>query len=269
MLRLIRAGKSCQIWEVFREDGDSHRCVLKVLRDDYRRSREELALLKHEFTVGRELDHPKVIRIHEFDIVRGIPFLALDFFESVNLKQWLRLPESDRTMLASMIEQSAEALVHMHQRGWVHRDVKPDNLLVNAAGEVKLIDFAIAQRIRRGLSRWLPGRGKVQGTRSYMSPEQIRNEPLDPRSDVYSFGCVVYELVSGKPPFTGGSADELLQRHLSAPVPSILAADATVSEELAGLVARCMAKPREDRPESMEAFLDSFRSLRLPFGRPR
>ncbi len=134
---------------------------------------------------------------------------------------------------------------------------------------MKLIDFAIAQRARRGLGRLWSGRATVQGTRSYMSPEQIRNETLDARSDLYSFGCVIFELVSGRPPFTGTSPDELLQRHLKAPIPSLLAVSDSVSEEFAALVARTMAKRREERPGSLTEFLALFRQIRVPFRRRR
>ena len=131
-----------------------------------------------------------------------------------------------------------------------------------------MIDFAIAQKIKRGIGRLLNVKGKVAGTRSYMSPEQIRNETLDFRSDVYSFGCVAFELVSGKPPYTGTSADELLQRHLKAPVPSLMAVSDHVNESLSDLVMQAMAKRREERPASMTDFLEAFKKIRLPFGRP-
>ena len=263
---MIRQGKTCQIWEAMR-DADNQRCVIKVLREDHRQDREELGMLKHEYTVGKDLHHKNCIEIFEFDVVRGVPFLALEYFESLNLKQWVREPDANREWLPEIIAQSAEGIEHLHQHGWIHRDLKPDNLLVNQTGQVKLIDFAISQRSKRGLGRLLGGRGKVQGTRSYMSPEQIRNETLDPRSDIYSFGCVVYELIASKPPFTGTSADELLQRHLKSPVPPLSAASDTVSEELSDLVVRTMAKRREERPESMREFLALFQKIRLPFGR--
>ncbi len=268
LLKLIRAGKACQIWEVMR-DSDNQRCVLKVLREEYRQNREEIGLLRHEYTVGKDLDHDNVIHVFEFDIARGVAFVALEHFNSLNLKQWLREPEADRNLLESVIEQSAQGLEHLHSHGWIHRDVKPDNLLINEQGEIKLIDFAIAQKMKRGLGRLLSGKGRVQGTRSYMSPEQIRNESLDFRSDIYSFGCFLYELISGKPPYTAGNANELLQRHLTTPVPSVLAADNTVSPEFADLLAQMMAKQREQRPESMTAFLEAFRGIRLPLNRRR
>lgn len=267
LLKLIRSGKACQIWEVM--GSDNQRRVLKVLREEYRKNREEIGLLKHEYTVGHDLDHDNVIHVYEFDISRGVPFVALEHFNSLNLKQWLREPDADRSSLESVIEQAAQGLEHLHSHGWIHRDVKPDNLLINVQGEIKLIDFAIAQKVKRGLGRLLSGKGRVQGTRSYMSPEQIRNEPLDFRSDVYSFGCLVYELISGKPPYTAGSANELLQRHLTAPVPSVLASDNKVSSEFADLLTGMMAKQRDQRPASMTAFLEAFRAIRMPLNRRR
>ncbi len=267
-LKMLRQGKTCQIWEAMR-DIDHTRCVLKVLRAEHRQDRGELGMLKHEYAVAKDLHHKSCIRTFEFDIIRGVPFLVLEHFDSLNLKQWIREPGAQRDWLPSIIAQASEGIDHLHQQGWIHCDLKPGNLLVNSADVVKLIDFAIAQRARRGLGRWWGGRGTVQGTRSYMSPEQIRNETLDVRSDLYSFGCVIYELVSGKPPFTGTSADELLQRHLKAPIPSLLAVSDSVSEEFAALVARTMAKRREERPGSMIEFLALFRQIRVPFNRRR
>jgi serine/threonine protein kinase len=151
----------------------------------------------------------------------------------------------------------------LHEQGWLHRDVKPDNFLVNEQADVKLIDFAIADRVRTGISKLLGGRSKIQGTRSYMSPEQIRGERLDVRSDIYSFGCLLFELVSGRPPFTGGNPDELLQKHLKAPVPSAVASNADTSAEFSALIAQMMTKSREQRPASMKHVLDALDDIRI------
>ena len=108
----------------------------------------------------------------------------------------------------------------MHGKGWVHRDIKPENFLVNDTGQVKLIDFGLAQRPSGWLAKILPMKPKRQGTPSYMSPEQIRCGALDQRADVYSFGCVLYELVAGAPPYTGSTQEELFGKHLKSAVPS-------------------------------------------------
>ena len=265
MLKLVRAGASCQIWEVISEI-DNRRCALKTLQEEFRSNKDEIALLKHEYAVGHELHHPHVIEIYDFDIVRGIPYLALEYFESNNLKQWIRAvtdPETVRNQLPIIIQRCADGLNYLHEHGWVHRDVKPDNFLVNSEAEVKLIDFAIAEKIKKGFARFLSGRSKIQGTRSYMSPEQIRGETLDQRSDIYSFGCMLFELFVGRPPFTGGSPDELLQKHLKAPVPSVSAGNDEITPEFANLITQSMQKKREARPNSMREVLDFIESTRI------
>jgi serine/threonine-protein kinase len=266
-LKMMRQGKTCQIWETIRAS-DNQRCVLKILRDDVRQDKNEIAMLKHEYVIGSALDHENCIDVFGFDIARGIPYLAIEYFESLNLKQWIRDPAAKREWLPTIIEQSASGIGHLHSKGWIHLDLKPDNLLVNDKSEVRLIDFAIGQRLKKGFGRLLGGRGKVAGTRSYMSPEQIRNQPLDVRTDLYSFGCLVFEIVSGKLPYTGTSSDDLLQRHLKSPVPSLTAFSDDVNPVLGRLVERLMSKKRDDRPNSMLEFLHDFKKIRLPFGRP-
>jgi serine/threonine protein kinase len=141
----------------------------------------------------------------------------------------------------------------------VHRDVKPDNFLVGENGEVKLIDFALAVRRKKGLARLFSTRSKVQGTRSYMSPEQIRGQPLDERADIYSYGCVAYELLGGKPPYTGTSTNELLNKHLRAAIPPAQASNRNVTDEFAALMKSMLAKKPEDRPQSMDDVLTELR----------
>ena len=134
---------------------------------------------------------------------------------------------------------------------------------MQADGTVKLIDFALAQRAKHGLSRLFHSQKMLQGTRSYMSPEQIRMKPLDQRSDLYSFGCMLYELASGKLPFTGVSTNELLNKHLKSPSPSIQAANRNITDDFAALVKRMLNKLPDDRPASMKEFLQDFRRIRI------
>jgi serine/threonine protein kinase len=134
----------------------------------------------------------------------------------------------------------------------VHRDIKPENFLLPVAGELKLIDFALAQRSREGLWKMFGGKTtRIQGTRSYMSPEQIRGLPLDQRSDIYSFGCMFHELLGGKPPFTGVTTNDLLMKHLRTPPPPVQAANRNVTDECAALIKQMLAKKPEARPKSM------------------
>jgi serine/threonine protein kinase len=263
LVRLIRVGHTCQVWEAAKTD-ETTRYVLKVLRPDLRKNREEIAWFKNEFECGKSLKHKNIIKIYEFSVESEVPYLVMEYFEHPNLKLWLREPEKIAHLSLKIIEQGAEGLFAMHEQGWIHRDVKPDNFLVSNTGAVKLIDFAISVRQKSGLAAMFSfGSKKIMGTRSYMSPEQIRGKNLDPRADVYSFGCVLYELMTGKPPFTGTTADELLNKHLSAPIPSALVQNSNVTPEFTELIRKTMAKKPEDRPASMWEFLKTFRNIRV------
>ena len=262
--RFIRAGNSSQLWEAARADG-SGRCVLKILRRDHWGDREQTDYLKHEYEVAHTLEHPNVLRVYEFGSEGKIAFLVLEVFSPTNLKQVLREdPARILRDFQKIAVQAASGLEHLHQKRWVHRDVKPDNFLMNDEGSVKLIDFSIAQRAAGGfLSRLFTRRVKPQGTRSYMSPEQIRGQPVDARSDIYSFGCTLYELLTNRVPFTGVNPDDLLNKHLRGAIPNVLVHNNLVTADLAELVRRMMAKAPEQRPESMGAVLKELRTMRL------
>lgn len=259
LLNVVGNGRTCQVWEAM-NDALNQRFALKVLPPDYAKNKEQLALLRHEFAVGHDLKHANVIRTFEFETSRQLPFLALEYFGPSNLKQ-LILQGTDRIayLVPKVIQQAAEGLGYVHQQGWMHRDIKPNNFLVDPNGNVKLIDFALAEQRHGFFGRLFHRQSKVQGTRSYMSPEQIRRECLDPRADIYSFGCMVQELVTGKPPFTGNSESELLNKHLKSQPPSLEGLNRNVTTEFSQLVKRTLAKNPSGRPESMEAFLSEMR----------
>jgi serine/threonine protein kinase len=263
LTRLIRIGSSCQVWEAI-EEGSAKRFALKVLRPDHKDDKEEIGFLKNEFEIGSKLTHPNIIKIYKFQTDTELPYIVLELFSELNIKQALRQgPESIAYMLEKIIEQSMEAVYFLHTKGYVHCDIKPDNFLVSREGDVKMIDFTIARKMKTGLAKLFGGKAKIQGTRSYMSPEQILGKNLDQRSDVYSFGCVMFEMVTGKPPFTGDNPNDLLNKHLSAAVPSPVVANENVTSEFATMVRSMMAKKPEDRIESMWDALKMLRGTKI------
>jgi len=269
LLNAIHTGHTVQIWQAY-HDGKHERFVIKTPLERFRRSREAIAELRWEDSVGRKFRHKRIIEIHEFGIDRGTPFLAMEWFAAPNMKQ--RILQGIEPILhwvPQIIEQAAEGLGYLHRLGWVHRDVKPTNFMVSDQGEVKLIDFALTRKARRGLSKLLPSRTKVQGTRSYIAPEQIRGAAPDVRSDIYSFGCTVYELLAGKPPFTGVSADELLSKHLKAAPPTLEAVNKNITPEFAQLIRRSMAKDPAARPQMLDDFVLELRMNRVFKRTPR
>jgi len=264
LLNVVHTGHASQIWQAY-DDANSRIVGVKTLLQYGKADRQQIRFLRQEYTVGHQVRHPRIIEMYAFDWDRGQPYLAMEWFAAPNVKQ--RMQQNNETiqpLIPKIIEQSAEALAHFHRAGFVHRDVKPDNFLVNEEGEVKLIDFALAKRMRRGLAKWLTPRMRIQqGTKSYMSPEQIRGQVLDQRADLYSFACSMFELLAGRPPFTGSSITDLLNKHLRASPPSLEAHHPNVTSAFAQLVRKCMAKSANARPETMDDFLREFRMIRV------
>jgi len=263
LVKVVHGGHASNIWVAYNDTLHERFCI-KVLVEKFRKDREQLALLKREFAVGKDMDHPRVIKLVEQGTFKGVPYMVMEWFDAPNMK--IRVQDGTEKIChqwPKIIEQAAEGLAYFNDQGWVHRDVKPHNFLVNDEGDVKLIDFALARRVQTGLSKLFSMKSKVQGTRSYMSPEQIRGTAVDARTDVYGFGCSVYELITGKPPYTGISANELLNKHLKAAAPSLEAANHNITSEFAALMRQTLAKKPDDRPESMHKFLDEFRKVEV------
>jgi serine/threonine protein kinase len=261
---ILQTGQNSEVWEVA-EVGGRQRYAMKLLLTDRPIDPNQRAAMKIEAKIGLSLEHPHIIRFYKFVNDRTQPFILMECFRGSNAKNPIQRGEVQklRPNLKRMLTQFCDALHYFHEKGWVHKDIKPDNLLVNQAGETRLIDFAIAVRSVTGLSRifW---RKKKQGagTRSYMSPEQIRGEPLDRRADIYSAGIMFFELVAGRLPYTANSGSELLKKHLQPGVP-LLPPDTGVEPAFAEIVRRMMAKKPGDRPQTMEEVLGEIRKTRL------
>lgn len=262
LIRLIRGGQVSNVWDAVR-DVDSERVAIKVLLAAVKNNKDEIEQLRNEAKVGALFEHPNVIRIFEFNDRYDFPFLVMQLFNAKNLKQELRdNPLILASNLSIVVDQCVAALRYVNECGWVHCDVKPDNFLVDEQGTVKLIDFSIAKPM--GQRRSILSRNRViQGTRSYMAPEQIRGKVLDARTDVYGFGCVAFELLAGRPPFTGVNPDDLLQKHLRSAPPSLAAANKNVSEEFAALVAKMLHKDPNKRPRNFSDVQQELKTLRL------
>jgi serine/threonine protein kinase len=259
MFHLIRAGATYEIWTV-RPLAENTPYAMKWLPLGPHYTRATVAGLRHEHLVGQSLDHPNVIRTFEFGTAREGAYLIMDLFRVPNLKQRIHMGvERMYYFFPRILTRAAAGLSHMHEKGWVHRDVKPDNFLVDDDYDVRLIDFNLSRKEQSRLGRIFSGRVKIQGTPSYISPEQIRGQGVDRRSDIYSFGCVIYEMLSGKPPFTATSANELLNKHLRAKPPSLTVVNRDVDPNFAQLVQQMMAKDPKDRPGSLADLTREFK----------
>ena len=269
MFHLIRAGAIYEIWAV-RPMSETTAYAMKWLPPGPKYSRHTVGELKHEFNVGVALEHPAVIKTYEFGNTSNGAFLLLELFKVPNLKQ--QIVAGHRKLFhraKEILINAAAGIAHLHEKGWVHRDIKPDNFLLRDDDVVKLIDFNLARKPAGGLSKLFGGKSAVQGTHSYMAPEQIRGQQVDARADVYSFGCMVHEFFSGKPPFTANTPNELLQRHLRSKPPLLTVVDKNITPEFAAFVQRMMAKEAKDRPANMKDVMMELKTQSIFYNKPQ
>ncbi len=221
--------------------------AIKLIRADLLGGTDKadyVARFQREARTAGRCTHPNIVSIYDFAVHEGNPFLAMEYVEAGNLGQALAASGRFAAPEAVAITgQVLDALACAHGLGIVHRDVKPANILLLANGHVKMTDFGIA----RFDSVELTQDGSVIGTPSYMSPEQIRGETVDARSDLFSTGVVLYEMLSGERPFPGRNIAEITHRLLTGPLPDIRAKIAGVSASLAAVIERALAKSPADR----------------------
>lgn len=260
----IASGSSTQIWEVT-EPGGTVPLAMKLLLPDSLKDPEAKAVLKHEFKVGSALEHPGFVRFHRMEINRDHGFFLMDYFRAPSLKMQLgtNLPETQSRM-KKIVEATCQAFIHLNEKGWLHRDIKPDNILVNKAGEVRVIDFSLATRLATGVMKLLAGKQKnIMGTRTYIAPEIILRKPPTVQSDIYSLGVTLYEIATGSPPFAGLSPNDLLKKHLSEAIAPPSVVNRNVSPELDIILTKMLAKKPRDRPQEMRDVMSFFRSGKL------
>ena len=217
-----------------------------------------LERFKSEIRLARKISHRNVVRTHDFGEARGLYFITMEYVEGTSLKDLVgargRLPVH---VMLPIAKQLCRALEVAHDAGVIHRDIKPQNMVVENDGTLKVMDFGIARLATRAPTQGLTQAGMVIGTPEYMSPEQLLGDELDARADIYSAGVVMYECLTGRLPFEAPSFIALIARVLEeSPAPPHTLHD-DVPEALSMLVMRAMSRERDARPATAEAFLDA------------
>jgi eukaryotic-like serine/threonine-protein kinase len=223
--------------------------ALKLLRGDLAANTTALQRFRAEAEAVAKATHANIVQVHAIGEANGLNFMALEYVEGRNLRQFIEKKGPPELMLAlSIIRQVAGALQRATELGIVHRDIKPENILLTRKGEVKVADFGLS-RIFGDDSQALnlTASGVTLGTPLYMSPEQVEGKPVDPRTDIYSFGVTCYHLLAGHPPFRGQSAFDVAVQHVQKqPVP-LTEIRPDLPPDLCNLVHRMMAKKPDDR----------------------
>ena len=192
--------------------------AVKVLFPEHARDDAFVERFRREATAAANLNHPNVVAIYDWGQQHGTYYIVMEYVEGRPLSDIIRTEgplHPDRA--AEITADVAAALAFAHRNGVVHRDVKPGNILITGTGQVKVADFGIAQASSNAdATQNLTQAGAVMGTATYFSPEQAQGLPVDPRSDLYSLGCVLYEMLTARPPFAGDSPVAVSYTHLRA-----------------------------------------------------
>jgi eukaryotic-like serine/threonine-protein kinase len=249
LVELIGRGGMSSVWRS--HDRLLDRTVaIKVLHEQYTTDEEYVERFRREARSVAQLSHPNIVTVIDRGEEGGRQYIVFEYVEGENLKQLIRrsgpLPVRDAVLLGL---QMARALGFAHDRGLIHRDVKPQNVLLNENEQAKMTDFGIARSVDvDGVTIT----GTVLGTSEYIAPEQARGQRVDALTDVYSLGVVLYELLTGDVPFQGENFVAIALRHVNEPVPSVLDRRPDVPPRLAMAIERAMAKRPEDRFASMD-----------------
>ena len=262
VVRLIGRGGFAEVFEVVDTDLQ-RRLAVKVLRSDLAWSAPTITRFKHEARAVARLNHPNTVPIHFVGEGEGLVYYAMPYLEGRTVTELLRVEGPLSVELAlRIVEPILDALQHAHDHGLVHRDVKPDNILLESAtGRPLLVDFGIVKYLDGPAH--LTEAGFVVGTPLYMSPEQaLGSKSVDARTDVYGIGAVLYQLLTGAPPFEGTDSQEIVARHLREPVRSPSLSRDSVPSWISAIVLRCMAKHPDDRFPTAQAVLEAIRTGR-------
>ncbi|HEY7705622.1 MAG TPA: protein kinase [Gaiellaceae bacterium] len=249
LLELIGKGGMSSVWKAHDRLLD-RQIAVKVLHPHFTDDEEYVERFRREARSVAQLSHPNIVTVIDRGEDAGRQFIVFEYVEGENLKQLVKrtgpMPVRDALVLAL---QMARALSFAHGRGLIHRDVKPQNVLLNADGQAKMTDFGIAREVDvQGVTIT----GTVLGTSEYIAPEQARGQQVDALTDVYSLGVVLYELLTGAVPYEGETFVTVALKHVNEPTPDLLDRRPDVPPRVATAVERAMAKSPADRFQSME-----------------
>ena len=236
--------------------------AIKILHEHFSDDPEYVERFRREARALAQLNHPNIVTVIDRGEFEGRQFIVFEHVEGENLKQLIeregQLPV-DRAL--ALMHQVARGLAFAHDHGVVHRDVKPHNVLIDEDGVAKVTDFGIARSLDP--ADGLTETGTLLGTSEYIAPEQASGARVDERSDQYSLAAVLYELLTGEPPYTGDNFMAVAMKHIQEPVPSVREARPDVSPRLDAIIARAMAKRPEDRFPSTEAMVAALEASRV------
>ncbi|NOT59739.1 MAG: serine/threonine-protein kinase, partial [Acidobacteria bacterium] len=249
--------------------------AIKVLPADFAKDADRLKRFEQEARATSALNHPNILTVHDFGLHESAPYLVAELLAGEELRAQLNAGALALKRAIDYAQQIAAGLSAAHEKGIVHRDLKPENLFVTHDGRVKILDFGLAklklpkqavdsEASTQKQDKPMTDPGTVMGTVGYMSPEQVRGQEADHRADLFSFGVILCEMLSGQRTFTGDSAIEVMNAILKADPPDLSETNAKISPQLEKLVRRCLEKKPQRRFQSASDLGFALEALTTP-----
>lgn len=255
----------------------NRRVALKVLPAEVASDQDRMRRFKQEATAAASLNHPNIAHIYEIGQSDDLNFIAMEYVDGTTLRDQMHQEHENLSKLLRILQHVAEGLAKAHDAGIVHRDLKPDNIMITSDGHAKVLDFGLAKLIEPPTTTDSVPSGEeptilqqhstpglILGTMGYMSPEQAQGKTkgIDHRSDIFSFGCILFEAVTGQRPFTGNDHIELLNKLIREPAPLLATFNPNAPADLQRIVRRCLAKDPDERYQNIKDIAIELKELR-------
>jgi serine/threonine-protein kinase len=268
LVRRIGVGGMGQVY-LARQRSLKRQVAIKILRGELAANVTALQRFQAEAEAVANITHAHIVQVYAIGEDQGLHYMALEYVDGRNLKDFLEKKGVPELPLAlEVMRQAASALERAGELGFVHRDIKPENILLSKKGEVKVTDFGLSRCFATDAPLHLTQSGVTMGTPLYMSPEQVRGQPVDPRTDIYSFGVTCYHMLAGEPPFRGSTAFDVALQHVQGEVRPLGSIRPDLPPELCAIVHKMMARRPEDRYQSAREILGDLARLRDGAGLP-
>ena len=234
--------------------------ALKILNPDVAADKITIHRFRNELKMARRISHKNVCRMYHIGEEAGIHYITMEYVPGENLGNMIRMTGlMGLTTAVNIAKQVCEGLAEAHSLGVVHRDLKPSNIIIDREGNARILDFGIARSLR---AKGETGMEVMIGTPAYMSPEQAETNQVDPRSDIYSFGVILFEMLTGKVPFEGDTALSVVMKHKSVPPPDPRSLNPQIPENISRVILKCLEKEKKNRYQTVgELIVDLGRIL--------